>query len=124
MINPYVDNLIADKINQNLIRKKIAFIYRIDNDLLNDFFLQSLEHHLYSQSEEPLSSIFFNINTFQVNIEKKEWYLKDQVLTGNFINLKTFELKTEILAKEKQDYLDEVSFCKKKIKEMQQDYLV
>jgi len=65
--------------------------------------------------EQSTQTAFFNI-------EKKEWYLKDQVLMGNFINLKTFELKKEILAKEKQDYLDEVSFCKKKIKEILQDY--
>ena len=67
----------------------------------------------YNQSTE---TAFFNI-------EKKEWYLQDQVLIGNFINLKTFELKTEILAKEKQDYVEEVSFYKKKIKEIQQDYI-
>jgi len=90
MINPYVDNLIADKINQNLIRKKIAFIYRIDNELLNDFFLQSLEHHLYSQSEEPLSSIFFNVyGSLETEIlNNTDLLTKDSVLEGAIPQLK------------------------------------
>jgi len=92
MINPYVDNLIADKINQNLIRKKIAFIYRIDNELLNDFFLQSLEHHLYSQSEEPLSSIFFNVyGSLETEIlNNTDLLTKDSVLEGAIRNIEQY----------------------------------
>jgi hypothetical protein len=66
---------------------------------------------------------------FDISIEKaffdnknQEWKIVKDVYYGIFINNKTLEIKNSILAEEKDNYIDELTFIKEKKNQLRKEY--
>ena len=95
--------------NIRLCNDKSDFEYILDTVLkylnfsIDDFIIiqedfrdyRVVHKYLYINNYEELSSIFFNINTFQVNIEKKEWY--NSILNNEIIMYDKYDFKDSLL---------------------------